>query len=72
MGSYAPSYPTVRRLKKYFEEGRDDINDEYRSGRPASVLTNENIIRVRQVIVDDPHSTDDDIIAKTSLSLMVQ
>ena len=48
----------------------NDVNDDYRSGRPASVLTNENIERVWQVIKDDPHSTDNDIIAKTlSLSL---
>ena len=58
----------MRRLKKYFEEGRDYVNDEYRSGRPASILTNENILRVRQLIEDGPHSTDDDIIAKISLS----
>ena len=65
---YAPSYPTVRRLKKQFDEGRDDVYDEYRSGRPASILTNENIVRVRQVIEDGPHSTYNDIIAESSLS----
>ncbi len=68
LGSYAPSYLTVRRLAKYFDEGRDDVNDDSRSGRPASVLTDENIERVRQVIEDDSHSTYNDIIAESSLS----
>ena len=44
------------------------FNDDLRSGRPLSELTNENIELVRQVITNDPHSTYDDIIAETFLS----
>ena len=72
LGPQAPSYPTVAEWAKRFREGREDVNDDPRSGRPVSELTDENIELVRQVINDDPHSTYDDIVAETSLSLMVQ
>ena len=68
MGSKAPSYPTVAEWAKRFREGREDVNDDPRSGRPVSELTDENIELVREVIINDPHSTYDDIIAETSLS----
>ncbi|CAF4845990.1 unnamed protein product [Rotaria socialis] len=69
LGPKAPSYPTVVEWAKRLREGREDVNDDPRSGRPVSVLTDENIELVRQVINNDPHSTYDDIIAETSLSL---
>ena len=53
LGSDAPSYATVKRWAKRFREGRDDVDDDPRSGRPVSMLTDENIERVRQVIEDD-------------------
>ncbi|CAF1396403.1 unnamed protein product, partial [Rotaria sp. Silwood1] len=68
LGPDAPSYPTVRRWAKRFREGRDDVTDDPRSGRPISVLTDENVERVRQVIEDDPYSTYDDIMGETDLS----
>ncbi len=68
LGPNAPSYQTVARWAKRFREGREDVDDDPRSGRPISELTDENIELVRQVINNDPHSTYDDIIAETSLS----
>ena len=68
LGPSAPSYTTVTRWAKRFREGREDVNDDPRSGRPVSELTDENIELVGQVIHSDPHSTYDDIIAETSLS----
>ncbi|CAF1360549.1 unnamed protein product [Didymodactylos carnosus] len=65
LGPDAPAYSTVAKWAKRFRKGREDVNDDFRSGRPISVLTDENI---EQVIEDDPHSTYDDIIAETSLS----
>jgi transposase len=68
LGPDAPVYSTVVKWVKRFREGREDVNDDFRSGRQISVLTDENIEWIRQVIEDDPHSTYDDIIAETSLS----
>ncbi len=72
LGPDAPSYATVKRWAQRFREGREDVDDDFRSGRPISVLTEENIEPVRQVIEDDPHSTYDDIMLETALSLTVQ
>ena len=72
LGPNAPTYRTVAKWAKRFHEGREDVNDEPRFGRPVSELTNEHIGLVQQVINNDPHATYDDIIAETSLSLMVQ
>ncbi|CAF3706322.1 unnamed protein product [Rotaria sordida] len=58
----------VKNWAKRFREGREDVSDDPRSGRPISVLTVENIECVRQVIEDDPYSTYEDIIVKTDLS----
>ncbi|CAF1008310.1 unnamed protein product [Didymodactylos carnosus] len=68
LGPDVPAYSAVTKWAKRFREGRKDVNDDFRSGRSISVLTDENIEQVRQVIEDDPHSTYDDIIAETSLS----
>ncbi|CAF1489471.1 unnamed protein product [Rotaria sordida] len=67
-GSDAPAYSTLKKWAQRFREGREDVRDDPRSGRPVSVLTDDNIERVRQIIEDDPHSTYDDIMAETSLS----
>ena len=64
----APSYSMIKRLTKSFRKGREDVSDDPPSGRPISVLTDENIECARQVIEDDPHSTYN-ITAATDLSL---
>ncbi|CAF1155958.1 unnamed protein product [Rotaria sordida] len=67
------SYSKVKRWAKHFREERGDVvNEDYRAGRSVSVLTDENIERIQQVIEDNLHSTYDDIIAETSLFFMVQ
>ena len=68
MGPGAPSYTTVTRWAKHFRH----VNDHSRSGRSVSEFTGENTQLVRQVISNNPHSTYDEIIVETSLSLMVQ
>ena len=68
LGPDAPAYWTVAKWAERFREGREDVNDDLRLGRPVSELTDVNIELVRQVITNDPHSTYDDIIAETFLS----
>ena len=43
------------RWANYFREGGQDLEDDPRSGRPATAMTNENIDRIRQLIQDNPH-----------------
>ena len=72
LGPSAPSYTTVTRWAKRFRQGTEDVNDGSRSASPVFEFTGENIQLVRQVISNDLHSTYDEIIAETSLSLMIQ
>ena len=43
LGSDAPSDRTVTGWAQRFREGREDISDDPRSGRPISVFIDENI-----------------------------
>ena len=66
LGPSASSYTTFTRWAKRF---RQDINDHSRSASSLSQFTGDNIELIRQVISNDLHSTYDEIIAETSLSL---
>src|SRR5688572_15666694 len=67
-GHQAPTYSTIQKWSKQIRDGRMDIEDNPRSGRPVTATTTENIERVRTIIEEDPHSTYDDIEAQTLLS----
>ena len=54
-GSQAPKYRTVAKWTKLFREGRDDLEDDTRSGRPRTALTKSNIELVRLLIEDNQH-----------------
>ncbi len=53
---------------KRFKEGREDFEDDPRSGRPITAHTEDNIELLRQLIEEDPHSTYNQIEAETGLS----
>jgi len=53
----APSYATVARWVTLFKDGRESIEDDPRSGRPITGVTQDNIEAVSKVIMEDPHST---------------
>ena len=72
LGSSASSYTAVSRWAKRFRQGREDVNDGSRSASTVSEFTGDNAEPVRQVVSNDPHSTYHEIIAETSLSLIVQ
>ena len=38
LGPDAPAYRTVAKWAERFREGREDVNDDLRSGRPLSEL----------------------------------
>ncbi|CAF1560280.1 unnamed protein product, partial [Adineta ricciae] len=56
-GDQAPSFRTVKRWNKWFHEGREEVEDEARPGRPITETTDENIEQVRLLIDDDPYMT---------------
>ena len=51
----ALAYSTVRQWVRQVKEGREDIEDEARSGRPKSASTSGIIAIVEELINDDPH-----------------
>ena len=40
-----------------FKEGREDVNDDARPGRPSTSTTNENIEAVKKMILDNRRIT---------------
>ena len=67
-GDEAPSFRSVARWSKWFREGREEIEDEARPGRPITETTSENIEQVQSLINDDPCITIDELEAQTDLS----
>ena len=54
---YALSYPTVKEWARRVKEGRHDIEDQPRAGRPISSSTSEIITQVHELVCNDPHLT---------------
>ena len=67
-GDQAPSLRLVQRWCELFREGREDIEDEIRSGGLIIETTDENIERVRVLIDDDPYITTEEVQAETDLT----
>ncbi|CAF4267146.1 unnamed protein product, partial [Rotaria sordida] len=59
---------TVARWAQWFREGREEIEDEERSGRPVTETTLDNIEEIRSIINDDPHVTIAELQEHTGLS----
>ncbi|CAF1525642.1 unnamed protein product, partial [Rotaria sp. Silwood1] len=53
-GDQAPSLRIVERWSKLFRDGREELEDTARPGRPITETTSENIEQIRQLIDDDP------------------
>lgn len=56
-GDEAPSRTSVYRWFAEFVRGRNSLVDEFREGRPKSVVVPENIDSVRELILQDRHLT---------------
>ena len=67
-GDEAPTLRTVQRWSKCFREGREEVEDEERPGRPITETTSENIEQVCDLISDDPYVTIDELEAQSGLS----
>ena len=61
IGDLAPSRATVFRWFAEFKSGRTSLKDEERSGRPTSVVIEENISAMEALIKEEPRRTYKDI-----------
>ena len=52
-GNECLSYSQVKKWHKAFREGREEVTDEPRSGRPSSARTDVNVQRVREFLNTD-------------------
>ena len=53
LGEHAPSYATVKRWVNEFKRGRNNVEDEPRSGRPLTATTPDNIDLVLEIVMED-------------------
>lgn len=65
----APSYSTVKNWYNEFNRGRRSLQDEFREGRPKSVVVPENIDAVCELIKQDRHVTYREIEASLGISM---
>ena len=56
-GDEAPSYATVKRCYNEFNRGHHSLTDQFRKGRPKSIVGLENIIPVQKLIMQDRQVT---------------
>ena len=56
-GSAAMSRAIVYRWYAGFRDGREDVKDDARSGRPSTARTDENVESVRRLLTEDRHTT---------------
>lgn len=68
-GKEAPSKTTIYRWFQTFKSGRGSLSDEFREGRPKSVVTPENIDAVREMIEYDRHVTYREIEASLDIGM---
>ena len=56
-GSPAMSRAIVYRWYARFRDGREDVKDDARSGRPSTARTDENVESVRRLLTEDRRTT---------------
>ena len=52
-GEFAMSRIQVQLCYNRFKEGREDVNDDARPGRPSTSTTDENIEALKKMILDN-------------------
>ena len=56
-GSAAMSHGNVYRWYARFRDGREDVKDDARSGRPSTTRTDKNVESVRRLLTEDRRTT---------------
>jgi [histone H3]-lysine36 N-dimethyltransferase SETMAR len=54
-GECSPSYRTIAHWVHRFSTGRDSLEDDPRSGRPITAITEQNIASAKELVNTDPH-----------------
>lgn len=67
-GSKVISRQAIGKWCKQFENGRSDMTDEYRSGRPTNAVTDEHIMRINELIRENRRITVDEIAYDLNIS----
>ena len=67
-GDQGPSYNTVAKWSRWFQEGREDVQDQPQPGRPVTETTIEHIEEVHCLIGGDPNLTIDEIQVETGMN----
>jgi len=52
-GEYAMKKPSVFEWHRLFKEGREDVQDDPRSGQPKTQRTDANVVRIRTLVRSD-------------------
>ena len=56
-GESAMSKTRVYEWYKRFQDGREDVEDAERSGRPSTSTTDENVEKVKEIVMNDRRIT---------------
>jgi histone-lysine N-methyltransferase SETMAR len=67
-GTHAPSKATVYNWLHHFKDGKENFEDEPRSGCPSTVITDANIERVRAQIIKDRRQTLNEVAEELGMS----
>ncbi|XP_011068652.1 PREDICTED: putative uncharacterized protein FLJ37770 [Acromyrmex echinatior] len=59
----------VYRWYKMFSEGREDVNDEERAGRPSTSTTDENIDEVKKIVLANHRITLREVVEDLNISI---
>ena len=69
ISDHAPEIRTIYKWIKYFKAGGESLEDQRRSGRPKTAITQDNIRLLENLVEENPHITYAEIEAETLLHL---
>lgn len=68
LGDFCPSYETVRSWSRRISEGKVDVDDEHRSGRPVSASDDQHVEMATRLLEEDRRITTRQLAAELGIS----